>query len=49
MQFVEAKYRHDGVDISAKLLASVHLAEIFSPSRFAEKGETLGAQTWRGG
>ena len=40
--FVEAKYRYDGVDISAKQLASVchllvelnavHLAEIFSPS-----------------
>jgi hypothetical protein len=52
VQFVEAKYRHDGVDISAKQLASVchlmvelnavHLAEIFSPSRFAEKAKPFG-------
>ena len=52
VQFVEAKYRHDGVDISAEQLASVchllvelnavHLADIFSPIRFADKAKPMG-------
>jgi hypothetical protein len=52
VQFVEAKYRHDGVDITAAQLTSVchllvelnavHLAEIDSPSRFADREKPLG-------